>query len=261
MRKKALAIAAIALLSTTQAFAGGGGMSIVYDPTNYVQNALSAAKATQQVTTQLQQLQTQYSQYATQISQLKSLASFQGVTGMVMSDQSLKDLNAAVTAYKALGSSLAATQKIFDNRLTEAKLSGMNWKDYLVAEDKRIQSNVGAAASRAEMERRALQKVEEDYAFARTLDSKIPATEGMHQAMQLNNSMMARVITQNADLQRTLATSLGGQKAEEIAQKAEAEARDRAAADDYLKKQASITGDLNAGLNRFKEEAAKKKGQ
>lgn len=256
---------ASALLVAGPCMAGGGGGGIVFDPTNFSQNIITATKTATQVTQQLESLRTQYQQYETQLVQLKGLADFSGLRDKIMSQQEFAELNDAIKAYKELTRSVGETKKIIEGRLDEARLLGLDWKSYLAAEERRIKGNVQAAVSRAEMERRTLDKVQQDYEFARSMDSKIPATEGIHQAMQLNNTALARLITQTADVSRTLATAFGSAKAEEMSQKANEEAMRREAAKTFLEKQGAVSAtSVNDAIANFKSSAVPatgKKGQ
>lgn len=255
---RALAVALI--LVARPSFAGGG---VVFDPTNFVQNLITAMKTATSVTQQMESLRTQYDQYNTQVQQLKGLSDFNGLRNQVMSEQQLADLNSAIAAYKTLTKSVADTKKLMDGRLDEAKLLGLDWNKYLASEDTRIKGNVDAAVARAELERRTMEKVQDDYAFARRLDSKIPATEGIHQAMQLNNTALARLITQTADVSRTLATAFGSAEAEKMSQQANEQAMHRAAAKKFLDDQSGVSSDFSAAISKLKAGAASgaKKGQ
>jgi RNA polymerase-interacting CarD/CdnL/TRCF family regulator len=90
-------------------------------------------------------------------------------------------------------------------RFEEQRLSGMSWNDYVSSESQRLQDGVQGAADRAQHDRIVLEKVNADYQQAREWGDRIPQTDGMHSSMQLMNSQMNKVVTQNAEVIKALA--------------------------------------------------------
>ncbi len=189
------------------ACAGGGGATEVTQLLNNAQliqvqmdGAVTAAKTVSAYALQLQQ-------YQTQLQNLQKLASLPSALGL----DSLKlvnDLSSYRNALNSLQGSLTTQSNVFNTRLTEARLSGRGWSTYLagVAED--VAMHKGRALERLRYEQGVLEQVNADYEFARELQSTIPATVGAHQSMQLMNTQMNRVVTQNAKLLEVISAQL-----------------------------------------------------
>lgn len=210
--------------------AGGGMGGIVFDPTNFAKNAITAAESVRAVQTAIRQLETQIEQYRTMGLQLKGMAEGNFAPLLTASREDILAIANAQRAYSHLGRSIDEAKNIYARRMDEAKLMGVNWDKYLQFEQERIAVNRDGAAARVEAEARALQRIESDYAFAREMSGKIPMTEGTHSAIQQSNAILNRLVTQNAEILRALAQANGQQKADEIVaaqQRAAAEAETR----------------------------------
>lgn len=214
---------------------------IVFDPSNFTRNMVSAAEAVQQTSLMLDEA-------ARQVQQLKSLASGEILAVLAPHQAELQDLLAAVQGMRRLHGSIEQLRDNFRKRLAEAREFRMTWKEYLEAEEQRILRNHQAAIERAQEEIRIMDRVKADYEFARSMESRIAGTEGTHQAMQLMNVQMNRLLTQTAELSRALVTAVGrAESAEVSAQKHEAEQLrlSRQQAEEALRK-ARIEGDRRA---------------
>jgi P-type conjugative transfer protein TrbJ len=171
--------------------------------TNGYEEAETAATVASQYATQLEQ-------YQTQIANLKSLA---GLPAGLMEDaqQALSGLNNYKAAIQQLMGSLTQQKTAMEQRLTEARLSGKDWNSYVSAVAADAASKNQRAIDRLQYEESVLQQVQSDYSFARSLQSQIPSTVGQHQALQLMNSQMNRVVTQNAKLLEVISSTLSQQ--------------------------------------------------
>jgi type IV secretion system protein TrbJ len=182
----------------------------VFDPSNFARNTVTAIQAVQTTSTLINQYQTQLNQYQNQIMQLKNIDP--AAASAMLAKNSIEQQNArnASVSMSNLYGSLGSVQSSFTNRLDTAKAMGMTWEQYTNFEQSRIKRNQDGAAARAQEDIRMLDRVERDYQFAQESEAKIPATAGTHEAMQLMNVQMNRVITQNADLIKALNSSTNG---------------------------------------------------
>lgn len=180
--------------------------------TNGMEEAKTAATVVSQYQTQLQQ-------YQTQIANLKSLGGLpEGLSGDSL--QALSGLSNYKSAIQQLMGSLGQQRSVMEQRLTEARLSGKDWNSYVNAVAADAASKNQRAINRIQYEESVLQQVQSDYTFARNMQSQIPSTVGQHQALQLMNAQMNRVVTQNAKLLEVLSSTLS-QQTEKDAREAE----------------------------------------
>lgn len=187
--------------------AGFGGATEVTQLLNNAQlitiqsdGAITAAKQIQAYLLQLQQ-------YQTQLQNLKTLTGLPaGLAPDVLS--AINSLNAYKQALTSLQGGLTQQSSLLDQRLAEARLSGLSWPNYLqnVAND--VAMRRGRAVERLQYEQAVFQQVNADYEFARNLQNSIPQTEGLQQSVQMLNSQMNRVVTQNAKMLEVMSTTL-----------------------------------------------------
>ena len=146
-----LALAAIALAACAPAAHPATPMgSIVFDPTNLAENATAAVNSARQIALQYEQLAAQYHQYQAMVRQLQSM---QGAAEVALSQDSfasLADVHRAVRAYRQLGSSIEQTVRLYNERLDEARLLGVNWSGYVRLERERVARNQEGAAARVQ---------------------------------------------------------------------------------------------------------------
>lgn len=228
-------VLALSLVACAPAFAGGGGFGgIVYDPTNYAQNLISAKEAVKEVKTGLEQLKVQYDQYKNLVEQVKSMKPEtlnMLIDGMPVPDE-VKRLSKVLVATHSLQGDIESVQKAFQFRLDESKLRKMKWEKYLELEAARIANREISAMARVQAEKHAMQRIEKDYEFIRDQADRIPQSTGMHSSMQQLNVQMNRMLQQNAELLRAVALAQGSQAAEEQIRAAEKEARAMTASDE-----------------------------
>jgi conjugal transfer/entry exclusion protein len=218
---KAVVAIVSALLCTFGAQAGGGGFAGATEVTQLLNNgellkvasdgAVTAAKTVQQYMLQIQQYQTQLQN----IQQLAGLPAGLGTDAV----KAYQSLNAYKNALTTLQGSVSQQRSVIDMRLTEARLSGMSWPTYLDSVQSDVNLHRGRAIERLQYEQTVLQQVQSDYDFARNLQSSIPTTVGVHQSVQMLNTQMNRVVTQNAKLLEVVSMTLN-KAAEQDSQKA-----------------------------------------
>lgn len=212
-------LAAVCMVASIQVRAGGG-IAGATEPTqilNNLQLVVNGLEEARTASTVVSQYATQLQQYQTQLANLQSLA--QLPAGLDPDNATaLTNLNNFRGALQRLAGSLGQQKSVIEQRLAEARLSGRDWNGYVnsVAADAARKNQ--RALARLDYEQSVLQQVQSDYSFARDLQAQIPATVGQHQSLQLLNSHMNRVVTQNAKLLEVMSST--------IAQQSEKEARD-----------------------------------
>lgn len=226
-RPDRLASAVLALLLLMPLRASPGGVIAgATEPTQILNNlelVRVAMDSAQTAGTVISQYTTQLQQYQAQLANLQRLGSLPEGLG---SDaiKSADDLVRYRNALAQLSGSLGQQQSLIEQRLVEARLSGGDWNSYLATVSADAANQNQRALERLRYEQSVLQQVQSDYRFAREVQSQIPATVGQHQALQLMNAQMNRVVTQNAKLLEVVSATVH-QQAEKDAREAEATTR------------------------------------
>lgn len=201
-RKQALRIGAglVAAMTMTHAMA-----IKVWDPTNFVQNKISALQAIKATADRAIQIRTQYMQYLIEAKQLTGMPKEEMNRLRALRSRDLDDINGFIRSIDRTYGSVQTVKDLMSKRFDEQKLSGLSWDDYMKAEGQRIKQGVQSAQQRAEIDRRAMARVQQDYEQVKEWQMKIGTTHGMHESMQLMNAQMNKVVTQNAELLKVMA--------------------------------------------------------
>ncbi|MDX3885116.1 MAG: P-type conjugative transfer protein TrbJ [Sphingomonas sp.] len=218
----AVAATAIApVVAPMPAYAQFGG--IVYDPTNYAQNVLTAARSLQQINNQIQQIQHQATSLINEARNLANLpfSSLQQLQQQVQRTQQLLG-EAQRIAYDVQN-----IQQVFGNRYKGAALTGDN-AQMVANANARWEDSVGAFEDALRVQAGVVGNID---GARTTMDGLVSASQsatGALQAAQAGNQLLALQSQQLADLTAAVAAQ-GRAQALESARNAavEAEARER----------------------------------
>ncbi len=215
---------------------------VVFDPTNYLQNIVTAAESINATAQRASSYANQLQQYQTMLTNLKrmspaqlalatsqlnlgqtevlknvgDLSKLRDIASIATEAQSvagtLANANQSLASLKRLQESLGGLNQAYSQRFEEARRMNMTWEQYAAREDLQIQSRVATAAARAQEDINRIDNVKRDFEFAQDMAAKIPEAEGVQQSMGLMNTQMNRVVTQLAQLNKGLVSSLNGGK-------------------------------------------------
>lgn len=217
IRKKITAILAVSLLTTSSLPAAAQFGGIVYDPTNYAQNVLTAARSLEQINNQIQQLQNQASQLINEARNLTSLPT--SMLGQLQSQvQRTQQLlsNAQKIAYDV--------QSIDQAFTTQYRGTSMSSSDRSMVEGARSRWENSVAAFEDALKTQAGVVGNIDGARS-TMTSLVTASQsasGALQAAQAGNQLLALQSQQLSDLAALLAAQ-GRAQALDAAQRAAAQ--------------------------------------
>ena len=211
----------IGITAATPAHAQFGG--IVYDPTNYAQNVLTAARSLQQINNQIQQIQQQATSLINEARNLASLPfnSLQQLQSQVQRTQQLLG-EAQRIAYDVQN-----VQQVFNGRYKGAALTGTHAQ--MVANAyARWEDSVGAFEDALRVQAGVVGNID---GARTTMDGLVTSSQsatGALQAAQAGNQLLALQSQQLADLTALLAAQ-GRAQALDSARNAavEAESRER----------------------------------
>lgn len=218
----ALAVTTIApIVMPTSAYAQFGG--IVYDPTNYAQNVLQAARALQQVNNQVQQIQQQATSLINEARNLASLpfSSLQQLQQQVQRTQQLLG-QAQRIAYDVQN-----IQQAFTARYTGSALTGTS-AQMVANADARWQDSVGAFEDSLKVQAGVVGNIDGARTTMNGLVTSSQSATGALQAAQAGNQLLALQSQQLADLTAAVAAQGRAQTLEAARHAAEeAEGRER----------------------------------
>lgn len=196
---------------------------IVYDPTNYAQNMLSAARALEQVNNQIQQIQQQASSLMNEARNLASLptSTLQSLQSQV--DQTRQLLSEA----QRIAYNVTDVQQAFDGRYKGAALSGS--RAQMVSNARaRWEDSVGAFEDAMRVQAGIVGNLGATRASVSTLVNASQSASGALQAAQAGNQLLALQTQQLADLTAALAANGRAQTLDSARDAAsEAEGRER----------------------------------
>lgn len=228
---------------------------IVFDPTNFVQNAISASQAVIAEGTRVRALQEMISQKMMAAQNLKSLGP-EVIAQQTADMQSQYDeLTRYAGAITSLYGNVSTIKNEMQRRFDEQRLSGMSWDAYMKNEAARVARGTAEAVARAERNRRTVENMHRDFEQARRWQEQIGGLEGEKQSMQLMNAQMNKLVNQSAQFVSMMA-------AKEIdtaqTQQEEAAERDAAAAarQKWKERRDTQNSNINSEMSRLRSKSS-----
>ena len=213
------ACAVIALVITTPASAQFGG--VVYDPTNYAQNVLQAARALQQVNNQIQSLQNEARALTNEARNLASLpfSSLSALQAQVRQTQQL------LAQAQHIAYDVRSIDQAFTARYRAVPLGASDATLVAGARD-RWQDSVGAFEDALKVQAGVVGNIDGARGAMNGIVSASQSATGALQATQAGNQLLALQSQQLADLTAAVAAQ-GRAQSLEMARQAAAEAEGR----------------------------------
>ncbi len=205
----------IGTTAATPAHAQFGG--IVYDPTNYAQNVLTAARSLQQINNQIQQIQQQATSL---INEARNLASLPLSTVDVLQQQVRQ-------TQQRIAYDVRDIQSAFTDRYKGTALTGTN-AQMIANANARWEDSVGAFQDSLQVQAGVVGNIEGARTTMNSLVSASQSATGALQAAQAGNQLLALQSQQLADLTAAVAAQGRAQSLDAARQAAiEAEGRER----------------------------------
>lgn len=164
--------AVLLMFASTSSFA----QYIVFDPSNYAQNLITAAQTVQSVLKTAQQYSTQILQYENEVKQLASIGPEALNTLKSVGNLNLTNINGYINSLNSLYGNLSGMSNQIATQFSAAQLSNMTWDQFMAKQKQDIQNGIGAAQIRAQNEVNTLNAIQQDYAMAQQWQSQIPTT-------------------------------------------------------------------------------------
>ena len=224
MRKKLAALlmtGAIAFAPMQPAYALFGVGDIVFDPSNYAENVLTAARTLEQINNQIQQLQNEAQMLVNQARNLASLpySSLAQLQATIARTQDL--LNEAQNiAYQ-----VSEIETAFNEQYGEAAASG-DFADMIASAEARWHNSVASYEDALKVQARVVGNIERTRSELSNLVAQSQGATGALQAAQAGNQLLALQSQQMTDLTAAIAAQ-NRADALDAARRASAEAQGR----------------------------------
>lgn len=218
-------LAAPALLATSPAHA----QFTVFDPTNYSQNLLSAARALQQINNQIQQLQNQATMLTNQAKNLMRL-DFPEVQAIT---QTVSQIDRLMAEAKRISFRVETAGGQF-NQLFPQSLHGALTTDASVAAARsRYDAAMAAYTNTVNVQSSVVGGIASDTITLAAITARSQGAQGQLQASQATNQLLALVAKQQLEISQLMAAQYRAQTLD-AANRAQAEAEGRAAAQKFI---------------------------
>ncbi|WP_425262591.1 P-type conjugative transfer protein TrbJ [Sphingobium cyanobacteriorum] len=225
-RLRQMLAAGVAVLSLTAtalvpapAYAQFGG--IVYDPSNYAQNVLTAARTLEQINNQIRQLQNQATSLINEARNLASLPT----SVLAPLQQQIRQTQQLIGQAQRISTDVQQLQTQFESQYKSLNLTGTQASMVQGAES-RWQNSVAAFEDALKVQAGAVGNIEGTRQSIETLLTASQSATGALQAAQAGNQLLAVQSQQLADLTATMAT-LGRAQSLDAANAAAAKAQAR----------------------------------
>jgi P-type conjugative transfer protein TrbJ len=179
------------------AFAAGpaAGQTVVYDPSNYAQNLLQAARALQQINNQIAQLENQSQSLINQAKHLVSLpySLVSTITGQIQRTEQL------IAQAQRIAYSVSTIDKAFTTNYGAINLS-VSQQQMVAQAQQRWQTSVAGLQDAMRMQATVVGNIPTSRTTVTTLGASSQSASGALQAIQVNNQLLVQISQQLADL-------------------------------------------------------------
>lgn len=214
----ALSLTATALVPAP-AYAQFGG--IVYDPSNYAQNVLTAARTLEQINNQIRQLQNQATSLINEARNLASLPT----SVLDPLQQQIRQTQQLLAQAQRISFDVQQIEREFARAYSGQSLTGSQ-REMVQGAEERWKNSVAAFEDALKVQAGAVSNIEGTRSAVQTIVTASQSATGALQAAQAGNQLLALQAQQLADLTATVA-SLGRAQSLDAANAAAAKAQAR----------------------------------
>jgi P-type conjugative transfer protein TrbJ len=185
------------LTVTALALAAGpaAGQQVVYDPSNYAQNVLQAARALQQINNQIQQIESQTQSLINQAKHLVSLP-YSLVSTITSQIQRTEQL---INQAQRIAYSVSTIDRAFTTNYGAINLNG-NQQQMVTQAQQRWQNSMAGLQDAMRMQATVVGNIPTSRTTVTTLGASSQSAPGVLQATQVNNQLLVQISQQLADL-------------------------------------------------------------
>jgi type IV secretion system protein TrbJ len=228
-RLRALLIASAATLSITAASVPARAQWIVFDPTNYAQNILTAARELQQVNNEIQMLENQATSL---INQARNLASLP-YSSLAALEQSIAQTQQLLARAQNIAYSVATIDQAFTQTYPQAYANGASSQQLLADAQTRWDNARASFQDAMRVQASAVQNLDSTRTQIDALVTASQGATGALQAAQSGNQLAAIQTKQLADLTAVMA-SIARAQSLDAARQLETQAQAQAQMQNFL---------------------------
>ena len=194
-----LSMTATALVPTP-AYAQFGFGGIVYDPSNYAQNVLTAARTLEQINNQIRSLQNQATSLINEARNLTSLPT----SVLEPLQQQIRQTQQLLSEAQRISYDVQQIEREFERQYSGRNLTGSQ-REMVAAAEERWKNSVAAFEDALKVQAGAVSNIGGARSSVQTLVTASQSATGALQAAQAGNQLLALQSQQLADLTATLA--------------------------------------------------------
>ena len=195
-RLRAALIACAAFIPIGAAIRPAHAQWIVFDPTNYSQNVLTAARALEQVNNQTQSLQNEATMLANQAKNLASLP----YSSLIQLQQSISQTEQLLSQAQRIGYSVGAIDQAFRQVYPQSYSGSTSSLQLLAGAQVRWQNSLSGFQDAMRVQAGVVQNLSATRSQINALVSSSQSASGALQAAQSGNQLIGLQTTQLADL-------------------------------------------------------------
>jgi len=210
---------------------------IVFDPSNFAENVLTAAHTLEQINNQISQLQNEAVMLENMAKNLANLnfSSLSQMTG------ALNSIGSLMTQADGLSFNLSQLESQWEQQYPESYDATVTTNDVAVAARQRWQNAMDAFRHTMQVQSQIVQNVQSDQPLLSDLVNQSQSAEGALQAQQAANQLIALSTKQQMQIQEMMASQFRAQS-EDAARKAQAEEAARETTKQFLGSETAYTG-------------------
>jgi len=180
---------------------------VVYDPSNYAQNVLTAARTLQQVNNQIKSLQNQAQSLINQGKNLSTI-SFPELQTLT---QTLRQIDSLMGRAQGIQFRVADVDSQFSQLYPDAFARSLRLDAQVTAARSRLDAQVSAYRETAGIQAQIAENIESDRTALATFVERSQGAEGSLQAQQATNQLLALVVKQQLQVQQMMAAQYRAQ--------------------------------------------------
>ncbi|MBO9580143.1 MAG: P-type conjugative transfer protein TrbJ [Sphingobium sp.] len=226
----ALSLSATASLVTGLAVSSTPAQAIVvFDPSNYSQNLLTAARTLQQINNQIQSLQNEANMLINQAKNLTRIdfPELQAIT------QTLQQIDRLMGQAQGIRFQVSGLDQQFKQMFPQSFSEALRTNDQVIAARARLDTAMSAYQQTMTVQAQVVENVAADAQTLAAIIAKSQGAEGALQAQQATNQLLALTAKQQFQIQNMMAAQYRAETIEQ-ARRAQAEIDARAATKKFL---------------------------
>jgi P-type conjugative transfer protein TrbJ len=193
---RAAAIACAVLVPIAGAISPARAQWIVFDPTNYSQNVLTAARALEQVNNQIQSLENEAKMLANEAKNLASLP----YSSLTQLQQSINQTEQLLSQAQRIAYSVGAIDQAFKQAYPQSYSGSTSSQQLLAGAQTRWQNSLAGFQDAMRVQAGVVQNLDATRSQINALISSSQSASGALQAAQSGNQLIGLQTTQLADL-------------------------------------------------------------